>query len=345
MQMNSGDPRNDAVTSAPASHSSPELVRPPSAVATAPPALTELCRICEQLVSQEEFSEHSKYCAVLSAAATKSSETDDRMRKVITSLDQKVDELKRSQTMPTVDKDAVRKDIDLLSAIRVVLTGAVAMMIDAPEIEATYAELKIQLKEIGEMVDSDSPSAPIITPLLERAGALVKDKYGAYAQVTRVLSPQLLASLRPAHSDQNSRRLSLDLNPEKKRHSYRDFEMLQPISKGAYGRVYLARKKRTGDVFAIKVLRKEGMQGSQLEHIRAERNILAVTAQQENPFVVKMYYSFQSSKNLYLVMEYMPGGDLHALLKNLDSFSEDMTKFYLCEVRISIPSHIFLLPN
>ncbi len=50
--------------------------------------------------------------------------------------------------------------------------------------------------------------------------------------------------------------------------------------------MFLARKKRTGDVYAIKVLQKAGMQGSQLEHIRAERNILAVTAAQENPFVV-----------------------------------------------------------
>jgi serine/threonine protein kinase len=46
-----------------------------------------------------------------------------------------------------------------------------------------------------------------------------------------------------------------------------------------------------------------------------------------------MYYSFQSQKNLYLVMEYMPGGDLASLLKNLNSFEEPMARLYLAEVR------------
>ncbi len=56
-----------------------------------------------------------------------------------------------------------------------------------------------------------------------------------------------------------------------------------------------------------------------------------------------MYYSFQSSKNLYLVMEYMPGGDLHALLKNLESFEENMTRFYLSEVCVCVCFVAFFL--
>lgn len=111
-----------------------------------------------------------------------------------------------------------------------------------------------------------------------------------------------------------------------------DFEILKPISRGAYGRVFLAKKISTGDIYAIKTLEKNGLKPGQveqvfvvvisphlgnfspkkLEHIRAERNILASL---DNPFVVRMYYSFQSAEKYYLVMEYLPGGDLHALLK------------------------------
>lgn len=57
-------------------------------------------------------------------------------------------------------------------------------------------------------------------------------------------------------------------------------------------RVYLARKKRTEDIYAIKVLRKSDMiQKNQIKHVRVERNILART---QNDFVIKMYYAFQS---------------------------------------------------
>jgi serine/threonine-protein kinase RIM15 len=49
---------------------------------------------------------------------------------------------------------------------------------------------------------------------------------------------------------------------------------LKPISKGAYGCVYLARKKKSGDIYAIKVLLKSGINGTQLEHVRAERSTL-----------------------------------------------------------------------
>jgi serine/threonine protein kinase len=56
--------------------------------------------------------------------------------------------------------------------------------------------------------------------------------------------------------------------------------------------VFLARKKATGDVYAIKLLKKSEMKSkNQLEHVRNERNVLAMA---DNPFVVKMYYSFQS---------------------------------------------------
>ncbi|KAL5569984.1 hypothetical protein UlMin_026559 [Ulmus minor] len=120
----------------------------------------------------------------------------------------------------------------------------------------------------------------------------------------------------------------------KDRTSIEDFEIIKPISRGAFGRVFLARKRATGDVFAIKVLKKADMiRKNAVESILAERNILISL---RNPFVVRFFYSFTCRENLYLVMEYLNGGDLYSLLRNLGCLDEDMTRVYLAEVVLAL---------
>ncbi|KAG4303259.1 hypothetical protein PCK1_000597 [Pneumocystis canis] len=104
--------------------------------------------------------------------------------------------------------------------------------------------------------------------------------------------------------------------------SIKDFEIIKPISKGAFGSVYLSKKKATGDYYAIKVLKKADMIAkNQVINVRAERAILM--AQGESPFIVKLFFTFQSKDYLYLVMEYLNGGDCAALIKSLGGLSED----------------------
>ena len=87
-----------------------------------------------------------------------------------------------------------------------------------------------------------------------------------------------------------------------------DFDIIKPISRGAFGRVYLAQKKRTMDYYAIKIIKKSDMvRKNMVDQVLIERDILA---QAENPWVVKLFYAFQSNINLYLVMEFCCGGDL-----------------------------------
>eukprot|EP00775_Hariotina_reticulata_P007561 gene7561-7768_t len=113
-----------------------------------------------------------------------------------------------------------------------------------------------------------------------------------------------------------------------------DFEMICPISRGAYGRVYKVKKKSTGDTFAIKVLTKtELVRKNMVESVTNERNILAMA---NNPFVVRFYYSFSSPEKLFLVMEYCPGGDLSSVLQHLGRFSEEMTKQYIAETVLAL---------
>ncbi|KAI8826995.1 uncharacterized protein EV422DRAFT_490988 [Fimicolochytrium jonesii] len=116
--------------------------------------------------------------------------------------------------------------------------------------------------------------------------------------------------------------------------SIKDFDIIKPISKGAFGSVYLAKKRLTGDYFAIKVLKKADMVAkNQVMNIKAERMILT---QLDSPFVVKLYFSFQSRENLYLVMEYLNGGDCAALIKAVGTLDEKWASQYVAEVVLGL---------
>lgn len=120
----------------------------------------------------------------------------------------------------------------------------------------------------------------------------------------------------------------------KERTSIDDFEIIKPISRGAFGRVFLARKRSTGDLFAIKVLKKlDLLRKNDIERILAERNILITV---RNPFVVRFFYSFTSRDYLYLVMEYLNGGDLFSLLKKVGCLEEDVARTYLAELVLAL---------
>jgi PAS domain-containing protein len=117
--------------------------------------------------------------------------------------------------------------------------------------------------------------------------------------------------------------------------SIKDYEIIKPISKGAYGSVYLAKKRATGDYYAIKVLRKSDMIAkNQVTNVKAERMILMM--QRDSPYVVRLFYSFQSKDYLYLVMEYLNGGDCASLIKTLGSLPEDWARSYLAEVTLGL---------
>jgi len=115
-----------------------------------------------------------------------------------------------------------------------------------------------------------------------------------------------------------------------------DFEPLVVIGRGAFGEVRLVQKKDTGHVYAMKILRKSDMLAKeQVAHVRAERDILEKA---DNPWVVKMFYSFQDTVNLYLIMEFLPGGDLMTLLINREILTNEETQFYIAESLIAIDS-------
>ena len=113
-----------------------------------------------------------------------------------------------------------------------------------------------------------------------------------------------------------------------------DFDPIKVIGKGAFGEVRLVQKVDTGHVYAMKILRKADMvEKEQVAHVRAERDILV---EADHQWVVKMFYSFQDPANLYLVMEFLPGGDMMTLLMKKDILTEEAAQFYMTETAIAI---------
>lgn len=117
-----------------------------------------------------------------------------------------------------------------------------------------------------------------------------------------------------------------------------DFEVRGTLGTGTFGRVLLVRLKNTTpgfkSIFAMKVLRKsEIIRLRQVEHVNAERHILSRI---RHPFVVDLFATFQDSLNIYMLMSYVPGGELFTHLRRAHKFTPDVTRFYLANIILAL---------
>ena len=115
-----------------------------------------------------------------------------------------------------------------------------------------------------------------------------------------------------------------------------DFESIKVIGKGAFGEVRVVRHKQTAEIMAMKKLNKtEMIYKNQIQHVKAEREVLTHT---DNPWIVELKCSFQDERCLYLVMEYLAGGDLMTLLIKKNILSEAESRFYIAECVLAVES-------
>mmetsp|Transcript_25180 Transcript_25180/g.50624 ORF Transcript_25180/g.50624 Transcript_25180/m.50624 type:complete len:538 (-) Transcript_25180:419-2032(-) len=138
---------------------------------------------------------------------------------------------------------------------------------------------------------------------------------------------------------ENSARLESEhLRNRRNKMSVDAFEQLDIIGRGAFGEVRLVRERDSSNVYAMKKLRKSEMVSKgQVHHVRAELDVMS-QVDDSNPWVVKLHYSFSDDDFLYLVMEYVPGGDLMSLLMRRDILTEDETRFYIAQTVLAIDS-------
>eukprot|EP00696_Hemimastix_kukwesjijk_P014518 gnl/Hemi2/28532_TR9450_c0_g1_i1.p1 gnl/Hemi2/28532_TR9450_c0_g1~~gnl/Hemi2/28532_TR9450_c0_g1_i1.p1 ORF type:complete len:345 (-),score=59.24 gnl/Hemi2/28532_TR9450_c0_g1_i1:166-1200(-) len=109
-----------------------------------------------------------------------------------------------------------------------------------------------------------------------------------------------------------------------------DFEAGCIIGTGTFGKVRLVRYKPNGQVYAMKVLKKsEIIRLKQVEHILSEKQVLSLV---DHPFLVKLHDTFQDDTFLYMVMDFIVGGEMFSHLRALGRFTSDMAKFYGAQV-------------
>ncbi|GAM37580.1 Tpk2 homolog [Talaromyces pinophilus] len=120
----------------------------------------------------------------------------------------------------------------------------------------------------------------------------------------------------------------------KGKYSLEDFSLQRTLGTGSFGRVHLVQSRHNHRFYAIKVLKKaQVVKMKQVEHTNDERRMLQRV---KHPFLITLWGTFQDSKNLYMVMDFVEGGELFSLLRKSQRFPNPVAKFYAAEVTLAL---------
>jgi len=128
----------------------------------------------------------------------------------------------------------------------------------------------------------------------------------------------------------------LSTHPELSSHRVclEDFETIQVIGRGSFGKVVAVRRKQTSNIYAMKILRKSNIRKrKQVEHTKTERRVMERI---HHPFIVDLHYAFQTNSRLYLVLEYIPGGELFFHLGRYKRFQESWALVWTGEIVLAL---------
>jgi serine/threonine protein kinase len=143
----------------------------------------------------------------------------------------------------------------------------------------------------------------------------------------------------PKYSDNDISMIDFDKDlpkviPEYNKLSVDDFLILKLIGKGAYGKVFLVRKKDSEEVCAMKILKKKEMiKREQVIHVKTEKRIMEMV---DHPFIVKLRYAFHNKQKLYIITNFLPGGELFFHLSRVERFNEASAKFYASQIVLAL---------
>jgi serine/threonine protein kinase len=153
----------------------------------------------------------------------------------------------------------------------------------------------------------------------------------AIATSASTLSPAATRVASPSATVSSSPQQHVDI---RERAEKEDFDFRRLIGRGAFGRVYLAVKRNTQRVYAIKAFRKDFLiERDAVDSTRFERDALLRV---EHPFIVKLQYAFQTAGRLYLVMEFVRGGQLLTHMRKETLFEENNVRFYAAELFLAL---------
>lgn len=113
-----------------------------------------------------------------------------------------------------------------------------------------------------------------------------------------------------------------------------EFKTLKVIGKGSYGRVYLVEMISTGQIYAMKELRKDVLiDTDQIQNTRIEKEIMKNA---NHPFLISLDYVFQTPGKIFFVMKFMKGGELYGIMSKEKRFSEKRAKFYIAQIILAL---------
>lgn len=230
--------------------------------------------------------------------------------------------------------DSVDADFRIFKGNATALNSPPSGKVAAPDDHADESRNVVQQEEstLFQKNEEDENSSSVSPPNdHDYAGSSFTAKDGAAAACTASAAketdePLSASSTTTATTQQYSDRFV----------SPKDFELLKVIGMGAFGKVLQVRNRQTNHVLAMKVISKRilNRKSGYIDNIKAERDIL--TRVSDHPFVVTMHCSFQSKEKLFLVMDFLAGGELFCRIGREGIFLEKTAAFYLAEIILAL---------
>ncbi|KAL4801471.1 kinase-like domain-containing protein [Aspergillus unguis] len=158
----------------------------------------------------------------------------------------------------------------------------------------------------------------------QHSGTPAHSNSGNAASIHNIINP----------SQQNNPQVSRSERTTKGKYTLEDFAIQRTLGTGSFGRVHLVQSKHNHRYYAIKVLKKaQVVKMKQIEHTNDERRMLNRV---RHPFLVTLWGTWQDARNLYMVMDFVEGGELFSLLRKSQRFPNPVAKFYAAEVTLAL---------
>ncbi|KAM9036524.1 cAMP-dependent protein kinase catalytic subunit PRKX isoform X1 [Sminthopsis crassicaudata] len=123
-------------------------------------------------------------------------------------------------------------------------------------------------------------------------------------------------------------------SPELPAYKLQDFDTLATVGTGTFGRVHLVKERTAKHYFALKVMSiPDVIRLKQEQHVHNEKSVLKEV---NHPFLIRLYWTYHDERFLYMLMEYVPGGELFSYLRNMGRFNNSTGLFYSAEIICAI---------